>query len=97
MELELNKENRSIFDSDFSIIIENKKNKTKLYDKRDALPFSVTRMPHLDINILLNIYFSSAGSEILRFVRTTSDGNTFIALANQLFQKRRNKAVTIVL
>ena len=34
-----------------SIMIENKKCKTKLYDKRDAFPFCVVRMPQLDSNI----------------------------------------------
>lgn len=38
-----------------SVITENKKNKTRLYHKRDALLFSLVGMPHLGINIPPNI------------------------------------------
>ena len=37
------------------VITENKKNKTRLYHKRDALHFSLVGMPHLGINIPPNI------------------------------------------
>ena len=55
-----------------SIIIENKKFKTHLCDMRDAFPFSIVYMPHLDYKIPSNIYYASIGSEILRLPRTTS-------------------------
>ena len=61
-ELELKKE--SILTSeasapDLSITIENKKFKTKLFDKRDAFPFFISRIPHLDSNILSDVYIYS--------------------------------------
>ena len=68
-ELQLEKENnfRSII---FRLFYYNWK--TQLYDKRDALPFSIVPMPHLDSNIPSNICYASLGSKILRFGRTTS-------------------------
>ena len=65
--------------------IKNKKKlKTQLFDKRDPFPFSKVYMLHLDNNILSSIYHASIGSEILRFVRPSSDSKTFIKLSNQL-------------
>ena len=43
-------------------------------------------MPHLDSNILSNIYYASLASQILRFDRNTSGSNTFITLVNQLLK-----------
>ena len=40
---------------EFSVITENKKFKTQLYDKRDAVPSPAVYMPHLDSNIPSNI------------------------------------------
>ena len=76
---------------DFYIIVENKKFKTQPYDKRDVFFFStIVRMPHLDSKIPSNIYYESIGSETLRFVRNTSDVNTFVTLSN-LILKRTQK------
>ena len=69
-----------------SSVIENKKFKTKLFDKRDPYPFSMGCMPHLDSNILSNFYYASLASQILRFDRNTSGSNTFITLVNQLLK-----------
>ena len=44
-------------------------------------------MPHLDSNILSNIYYASLASQILRFHRNTSGSNTFITLVNQLIKR----------
>ena len=90
LDLELKKESISTSEVpflDLSIIIENKKFKTKLLDKRDASSFSIVFMPHLDSNISSNIYYVSITSEILRFATTTSDSNTFIILASQLLKR----------
>ena len=43
----------------------------KLYDKRDAFPFSIVRMPYLDSNIPENIFYSSFVGEFLRIARST--------------------------
>ena len=66
---ELKLKNESIFTSevsflDLSIIIENDKFKTKLFDTKDAFQFSIVRIKHLDINIPSHIYYGSIGSEI---------------------------------
>ena len=44
--------------SDISLKIEKKKIKTRLYDKRDAFPPAIVCMPHLDSNILSNVYYA---------------------------------------
>ena len=36
---------------------------TCLYDKHDAFPFSIVRMPHRRSNILTNMFYSTIGSE----------------------------------
>ena len=38
-------------------------------------PFLIVWMAYLDSNIPWNIYYTSIGSEILRFARTASDSN----------------------
>ena len=93
-ELQLKKEEiltSEVSGLDFYIIVENKKFKTQPYDKRDVFFFStIVRMPHLDSKIPSNIYYESIGSETLRFVRNTSDVNTFVTLSN-LILKRTQK------
>ena len=41
----------------------------KLYDKRDAFPFSIVRMPYISSNIPYNIFYNTILSEILRIAR----------------------------
>ena len=43
----------------------------KLFDKRDAFPFSIVRMPHKDSNIPESIFYSSFVGELLRIARST--------------------------
>ena len=62
------------------LLIIKQKNETKLFDKRDAFPFSIVVMPHLDNIISLNIYNASSISKVL----IASVSNTFIRLLNQL-------------
>ena len=62
------------------LLIIKQKNETKQFDKRDAFPFSIVVMLHLDNIISLNIYNASSISKVL----TASDSNTFIRLLNQL-------------
>ena len=58
-----------------------------MHSKRDAFPFSVIFMSHLDNNISSNIYFASIGSENLKCIRTTSHINTFVTFFNCLFKE----------
>ena len=93
-ELQLKKENISTLEAsplDLSIIIENKKLKTQLYDERDGFLFSIVLMPHLDSNIPSDIYYASIGSEILKFARSTSDINTFLTLFSCLLRKMQQQ------
>ena len=62
-------------------------NKKFMHSKRDAFPFFVVFMSHLDTNISWNIYYASIGSENLRCIRTTSDINTFATLSNRLLKR----------
>ena len=74
LELQLKKENISASEAvflDFFMIIEKKKIKTQLYDKRGAFPFSIVCLPYLYSNNPSNIYYASIVYEILRFARTT--------------------------
>ena len=43
----------------------------RLFDKRDAFPFSIVRMPHIESNIPKSIFYSSFVGEILRITRST--------------------------
>ena len=43
----------------------------KLYDKRDAFPFSVVRMPHYQSNMPSTMFYSTITAEVLRICRTT--------------------------
>ena len=43
----------------------------KLFDKRDAFPFSIVRMPHKDSNMPESIFYSSFVGELLRVARST--------------------------
>ena len=42
-----------------------------LFDKRDAFPFSIVRMPHKDSNMPESIFYSSFVGELLRIARST--------------------------
>ena len=42
----------------------------KLFDKRDAFPFFIVRMPYIDSNIPKSIIFSALVGEFLRIARS---------------------------
>ena len=81
---------------DLSIVIENSKFKTQLCGKRDSFPFSIVCMPHLDGNILLNIYYAFIGSKNLIVILKISkiiilDSNTFSTLSNNLLKRMKKE------
>ena len=43
----------------------------KLFDKRDAFPFSIVRMPHKNSNLPESIFYSSFVGELIRIARST--------------------------
>ena len=63
----------------------------KLFDKRDAFPFFIIRMPDLGGNIPSHIFYGSIMSEILRIARSTLHYNDFIPRAVDLFKRMINQ------
>ena len=63
----------------------------KLFDKRDAFPFSIVRMPHLSSNIPSNIFYGSVFSEILRIARCTLLFPDFTPRVTELLQRMKNQ------
>ena len=59
----------------------------KLYDKRDAFPFLIVRMPHLGSNIPKNIFYSALVGEILRIARSTLKLEDFIPKAKDVIKR----------
>ena len=86
-ELELKKEcgNKSASFLDLDIQIENGKFCTKLFDKRDAFPFEIVRMPNRSSNIPSKIFDSCIGAETLRIARISSSCESFIESCQALF------------
>lgn len=86
-ELELKKENTGYTETSFlelSISISNRSFSTKLYDKRDAFGFHISRLPFRDSNIPKRMFYSSACAEVLRICRATSCRNDAIISAKSL-------------
>ena len=57
---------------ELSISISDHSFHTKLYDKRDAFGFHISRLPFKDSNIPTRMFYSSACAEVLRICRATS-------------------------
>ena len=88
-ELELKKEHgndRATF-LDLDIQIVEKQFLTCLFDKRDAFPLSIVRMPYRNSNIPTNMFYATLGSEILRIGRTTSHRDDFLKSASSLLTR----------
>ena len=72
---------------DLDITIINKTFVYKLFDKRDAFPFFIVRMPHLCSNIPSSIFYGSVFSEFLRIARCSLLFHDFQDKASSLFQR----------
>ena len=93
-ELELKEENISPSEAtflDLSINIVDAKFNTCLFDKRDAFPFSIVRMPYLCSNMPSKIFYASVSSEILRLARTNSNRNNFLNTVKVLLDRMRKQ------
>ena len=77
-ELELKKEHGGQRVSFLDLEIKIAQFATCLYDKRDAFPFSIVRMPFRKSNIPTNMFYSTIGSEVLRIGRVTSHVDSFL-------------------
>ena len=89
-ELELGKENHnnicaSFLDLDIKIV--NRKFVFSLYDKRDAFPFSIVRLPYCSSNMPSKIFYSSIAAEILRIGRTSSAVDDFTIKSKILLER----------
>ena len=58
-----------------------------LFDKSDAFPFSIVRMPDLSTNIPSNIFYGAVFSELLRIARATLLFNDFVPRGSQLYHR----------
>ena len=63
----------------------------KLFDKRDAFPFSIVRMPHKDSNIPESIFYSALVGEFLRIARSTLLLEDFLTKAKELCRRMLNQ------
>ena len=80
-ELELKKENAINSETTFlelNILKSGQSFHTKLYDKRDAFGFHISRLPFKDSNIPNRMFYSTACAEVLRICRATSNLNDTI-------------------
>ena len=92
-ELDLKVEHHGIHASflDLDITVENNIFRYKLFDKRDAFPFFIVRMPHADSNIPSCIFYSSIFSEILRIARSTLLFEDLAPRISELFSRMRKQ------
>ena len=63
----------------------------RLYDKRDAFPFSIVRMPYLSSNIPKKIFYSALVGEFLRIARATLYLSDFEPKALDLVKRMVNQ------
>ena len=63
----------------------------KLFDKRDAFPFSIVRMPDLSGNIPSHVFYGSIFSEYLRIARATLKYQDFLPKAKELLNRMINQ------
>ena len=59
----------------------------KLFDKRDAFPFFIVRMPYLCSNIPAYIFYGAFKSEVLRIAKNTLKYDDFLPPVCNLFQR----------
>ena len=69
----------------------------KLFDKRDAFPFFIVRMPHLQSNIPRNIFYSALVGEFLRVARSTLLVEDFIPKAKDLVKRMNSQGANLFL
>ena len=60
---------------------------SKLYDKREAFPFSVVRMPHRQSNMPSKMFYSTISAEVLRICRVTSNFSDFVDSVKKLLKR----------
>ena len=63
----------------------------KLFDKRNAFPFFIVRMPDYNGNIPAHVFYGSVMSEFLRIARSTMLYKDFLPVASKLFSRMKNQ------
>ena len=63
----------------------------KLFDKRDAFPFFIVRMPHIESNIPSFIFYGSFKSEILRIAKNTLRYEDFVGSVTAFVTRMKNQ------
>ena len=63
----------------------------KLFDKRDAFPFSIVRMPYVSSNIPESIFYSAMVGEFLRIARSTMLYEDFLPKTRELIHRLNNQ------
>ena len=89
-ELELGKENLSDHQASFldlKILVSNNKYELNLFDKRDAFPFAIVRMPHRSSNIPNKMISSTICAEVLRIGRSSTVSNKFGESVGKLIRR----------
>ena len=72
---------------ELDIEIKNGKFVHKLFDKRDAFPFFIVRMPDLSGNIPEHVFYGSISAEFLRIARATLLYEDFVVKSKELTQR----------
>ena len=72
---------------DLSIRKSNGRLDYKLYDKRDAFPFSIVRLPFSNSNIPNSMFYASFGAEVLRIGRVSSSLDNFLSALQPLIRR----------
>ena len=63
----------------------------KLFDKRDAFPFSIVRMPHRESNIPESIFYSALAGEFLRISRSSMLMEDLVSSSKELVVRMKNQ------
>ena len=66
-----------------------------LYDKRDAFPFSIVRMPHKTSNLPSKIVYSSIGAECLRIARASNNIEAFSRSLKPLLSRMQKQGTSL--
>ena len=68
----------------------------KLFDKRDAFPFSIVRLPFACSNIPTSVFYSSISAEILRIGRISSNLENFLISAKPVIVRAYKQGATAI-
>ena len=93
-ELELKKENSNNDQASFldlDIKVNNRVFDIQLFDKRDAFPFPIVRMPFTSSNMPSSIFYSSLGAELLRIARCSTTVEFFVSASSTLLTRMRKQ------